>query len=83
MQWLLQPLGNIYCAAFPNAEIVEVGFEPTKHMQRILSPPPLTTRELNSSREPKFPCDPSSSYKRGRGIETISYNDLAPPFITS
>ena len=47
MQWLLQPLGNIYCAAFPNAEIVEVGFEPTKLTQQILSLPPLTTRELN------------------------------------
>ena len=32
---------------FPRVDLVEVGFEPTKHMQRILSPPPLTTRELN------------------------------------
>jgi hypothetical protein len=27
--------------------MIEVGFEPTKHMQQILSLPPLTTRELN------------------------------------
>jgi hypothetical protein len=29
--------------------MIEVGFEPTKHMQQILSLPPLTTRELNQN----------------------------------
>lgn len=36
--------------------IVEVGFEPTKQTQQILSLPPLTTRALNYSREPQFPA---------------------------
>jgi len=34
--------------------IVEVGFEPTKQTQQILSLPPLTTRALNYSSEPRF-----------------------------
>jgi|688.fasta_scaffold1104209_1 hypothetical protein len=67
---------NIYYTTFHNAELVEVGFEPTKLTQQILSLPPLTARELNSNREPRFPCEPSSM---GRVIETNSYNELVPP----
>ena len=43
----MKPQGKLFDTAFPQAGIVEVGFEPTKLAQRILSPPPLTTRKLN------------------------------------
>ena len=38
---------NRFGSTFSKGWLIEVGVEPTKHMQQILSLPPLTTRELN------------------------------------